>query len=183
MTTVCGARPAAPAESLHLSTIPPAVGRRAWSFLVVLVAVLVTASAAHAQSTVTVYFLQGEQTIAVERLGSTPADAVGALLAGPSPDEQRRRIVSELPAGLPLLGLEVAGGLAAVDLGRAFADGDPASVSARSAQVVLTLTRFPGVQEVRVLVEGVQLAALTRADVLAPPPAPGAGRRAGRSRG
>jgi len=173
MTMSAGRAPARPAESLHLSTIPPAVGRRAWLVFVVLVAVLVTASAAHAQSTVTVYFLQGEQTIAVERLGSTPADAVDALLAGPSPDEQRGRVVSELPAGLPLLGLEVAGGLAAVDLGRAFADGDPATVSARSAQVVLTLTRFPGIQEVRVLVEGVQLAALTRADVLAPPPMPG----------
>jgi hypothetical protein len=81
------------------------VGRRAWLVFVVLVAVLVTASAAHAQSTVTVYFLQGEQTIAVERLGSTPADAVDALLAGPPPDEQRGRVVSELPAGLPLLKL------------------------------------------------------------------------------
>jgi peptidoglycan hydrolase-like protein with peptidoglycan-binding domain len=132
----------------------------------------VTASAAHAQSTVTVYFLQGEQTIAVERFGSTPADSVGALLAGPSPGEQRRRLVSELPAGLPLLGLEVAGGLATVDFGRAFADGDVASVSARSAQVVLTLTGHPGVQAVSLLVEGAELTALTRADVLTPPPTP-----------
>ena len=104
-----------------------------------------------------VHFLQGEQTVAVERPGATPADAVAALLAGPSPEEQRRLIVSELPAGLPLLGLEVAGGVATVDLGRAFADGDSASVSARSAQVVLTLTGLSGVQEVRLLVEGAEL--------------------------
>ena len=95
-----------------------------------------------------------------------------ALLAGPSPEEQGRLIVSELPGGLALLGLEVEGGVATVDLGRAFADGDSASVSARSAQVVLTLTGFSGVQEVRLLVEGAEYAALTRADVLAPPPAP-----------
>lgn len=149
------------------------MGRRAWLVqLVVLVAALIAASAAHAQSTVRVHFLQGEQTVAVDRPGATPADALEALLAGPTPEEQRRLIVSELPAGLPLLGIEVAGGFATVDLGRAFADGDSASVSARSAQVVLTLTGFPGVREVRLLVEGAGHAALTRADVLAPPPAP-----------
>ena len=148
------------------------MGRRAWLVFVVLVAVLAAAPAAHAQSTVRVHFLQGEQTVAVERPGSTPADAVAALLAGPSPEEQRRLIVSELPAGLALLGLEVEGGVATVDLGRAFADGDSTSVSARSAQVVLTLTGFSGVREVRLLVEGAEYAALTRADVLAPPPAP-----------
>ena len=133
------------------------MGRRA-SLLVILVAVLVTASAAHAQSTVTVYFLQGEQTIAVERPGSTPADAVAALLAGPSPDEQRRRIASELPEGLPLLGLEATEGVATVDFGSAFADGDAAAVSARLAQVVLTLTGLSGIREARVLVEGAELA-------------------------
>ena len=149
------------------------MGRRAWFFhLAVLAATLVAASAAHAQSSVRVHFLQGEQTIAVERPGATPADAVGTLLAGPSPAEQRRGIVTELPAGLPLLGLELAEGVATIDLGRAFADGDPASLSARSAQVVLTLIGFPRVHEVRLLVEGAEHAALTRADVLAPPPAP-----------
>jgi L,D-transpeptidase catalytic domain/Sporulation and spore germination/Putative peptidoglycan binding domain len=152
--------------------MPPAVSRRAWLVLVVFLAAFVAASAAHAQPTVRVHFLQGEQTVAVERPGATPADAVAALLAGPSPADQRRRIVSELPAGLQLLGLEIAGGLATVDLGRAFADGDPASVSARSAQVVLTLTGFPGVHEARLLVEGAELVTLTRAVVLAPPPAP-----------
>jgi peptidoglycan hydrolase-like protein with peptidoglycan-binding domain len=147
------------------------VGRRASCVhLVVLVAVLAAASAAHAQHTVRVHFLQGEQTVVVERPGSTPADALGALLAGPTPEEQGRRIVSELPAGLPLLGLEVTSGVATVDFGRAFGAGDPASVSARSAQVVLTLTGFPGVREVRLFVEGAELAVLTRADVLAPPP-------------
>jgi spore germination protein GerM len=94
---------------------------------------------------VRVHFLQGEQTIAVERPGGTPADAVAALLAGPSPDEQRRRIVSELPEGLPLLGLEAAEGVATADFGRVFADGEAAAVSARLAQVVLTLTGLPGI--------------------------------------
>ncbi len=166
-----GRGPARPAESLHLSTIPPAVGRRAWLIFVVLVAVLVTAPAAHAQ-TVRVHFLQGEQTVAVERPGATPADAIAALLAGPSPAEQRSRIVSELPEGLALRGLEAADGVATVDFGSAFGDGDAAAVSARVAQVVLTLTGVPGIHEVRLLVEGKELAVRTRADVLAPPPAP-----------
>jgi peptidoglycan hydrolase-like protein with peptidoglycan-binding domain len=171
MTTVCGARPARPAESLHLSTIRPAVGRRAWLFVVVLVAVLVTAPTSHAQQTVRVHFLQGEQTVAVERPGATPADAVAALLAGPSAAEQRIRIVSELPEGLPFLGLEAADGVATVDFGSAFADGDAAAVSARLAQVILTLTAVPGIHEVRLLVEGTELVVRTRADVLVPPPA------------
>ena len=137
-----------------------------------LVASLAVASAANAQPGVRVHFLQGEQTIAVERPGATLAEALEALLAGPSAAERQRRIDTELPDGVPLLGLEVVDGVATVDLGRAFADGDPESVSARSAQVVLTLTGFPGVHEVRLLVEGAEQAALTRADVLALPPQP-----------
>jgi peptidoglycan hydrolase-like protein with peptidoglycan-binding domain len=148
------------------------VGRRAWLVFVVLLAVLISAPAAHAQQARRVHFLQGEQTVAVERAAATPADAVAALLAGPTPDEQRHRIVSEIPDGLPLLGLEAAGGVATVDFGSAFADGDAAAVSARVAQVVLTLTGLPGIQEARVLVEGTELAVRTRADVLAPPPEP-----------
>jgi peptidoglycan hydrolase-like protein with peptidoglycan-binding domain len=147
------------------------VSRAAIVHVVALVAALAAAATAHAQSTVRVHFLQGEQTIAVERPGVTPADAVAALLAGPSPDEQRRRIVSELPDGLPLLGLEAAEGVATADFGSVFADGEAAAVSARLAQVVLTLTGLPGIHEVRVLVEGTALAVRTRADVLAPPPA------------
>jgi Sporulation and spore germination len=147
-------------------------GRAAIVPAVALVAALAVASAAHAQASVRVHFLQGEQTIAVDRPGATPADALGALLAGPSPEEQRGRVATELPKGLPLLGLEIADGIATVDFGRAFGDGDSASVSARSAQVVLTLTGFADVREVRLLVEGVELATLTRADVLVPPLAP-----------
>jgi hypothetical protein len=138
--------------------------------VVVLAAAFVAAPAANAQPTVRVHFLQGEQTVGVERPGTTPADAVAALLAGPSPDEQRRRIVSELPEGLPLLGLEAAAGVFAVDFGSAFDDGEAAAVSARLAQVVLTLTGLPGIHEVRVLVGGTELAVRTRADVHGPPP-------------
>jgi L,D-transpeptidase catalytic domain/Sporulation and spore germination/Putative peptidoglycan binding domain len=148
------------------------VSRAAIVHVVALAAALVVAATAHARETVRVHFLQGEQTVAVERPGVTPADAVAALLAGPSPVEQRRRIVSEVPAGLQLLGLEVEEGVATVDLGSSFADGEAASVSARVAQVVLTLTGFPNVHEVHVRVEGAEVAARTRADVLEAPAAP-----------
>ena len=168
---VSGARLARPADRLPLTTILPAVVRRAAIVHVVaLVATLAVASAAHAQTTVRVHFLRGEQTVAVERPGAVPAEAVEALLAGPSPAEQRSRIVTELPEGLTLLGLEAADGVVTVDFGSSFDDGDAAAVSARVAQVVLTLTGLPGVHEVRVLVEGTELAVRTRADVLAPPP-------------
>jgi L,D-transpeptidase-like protein/sporulation and spore germination protein/putative peptidoglycan binding protein len=166
-----GRNPARPADRLQLTTISPAVGRRAWLVFVVFVATLVVASAAHAQSTLRVHFLQGEQTVAVQRPGATAADAIAALLAGPSATEQRSRIVSELPEGLPLLGLEAADGVATVDFGSAFAGDGDAAVSARVAQVVLTLTGLPGIHEVRVLVEGTELGVRTRADVVAPPSA------------
>ncbi len=146
------------------------VRRAAIVHVVALVAALAVASAAHAQTTVRVHFLRGEQTVAVERPGAVPAEAVEALLAGPSPAEQRSRIVTELPEGLTLLGLEAADGVVTVDFGSSFDDGDAAAVSARVAQVVLTLTGLPGVHEARVLVEGAELAVRTRADVLAPPP-------------
>jgi peptidoglycan hydrolase-like protein with peptidoglycan-binding domain len=148
------------------------VSRAAIVHSVALVAALVVASMAHAQQTVRVNFLQGEQTVAVKRPGASPADAVAALLAGPSAAERRSRIVSELPEGLPVLGLEANEGVVTVDFGSAFDDGDAAAVSARVAQVVLTLTGFPGVREVRILIEGAEHAALTRAHVLAPPPEP-----------
>lgn len=141
---------------------------------------LAASTAGEAASTVRVHFLQGEQTVAVERSGETLRDAVTALIAGPSSSERQRRMATELPAGVPLLGIEVSGGVATVDLGREFQEGqDAASISARIAQLVLTVTAFPSVREVRLLVEGSEpavafpgyttSAALTRADILAPP--------------
>jgi len=131
-------------------------------------------SAGESVTTLKVYFLQGEQVRPVARPGRTLSEAIGALLAGPSLAERGRRIATEVPADVPLRGVELRNGVATVDLGAEFEAGsDPASRSARVAQVVLTATAFPSVREVRLLVGGREMPApATRAEVLAPPAPP-----------
>jgi len=73
--------------------------------------------------------------------------------AGPLPDPvaaAEAQLGSAIPAGAELLGLEVADGLAMVDLSAEFATAPPEAL----AQVVFTATRLEGVQGVRFLIEG-----------------------------
>jgi spore germination protein GerM len=106
-------------------------------------------------ATVKVAFLQGEQVVYVTRNGSTLRQAVVALLAGPTPAEQRREIASAVPPGTPLRAVSVTGGVATIDLGEKFAAGtSTASLSARVTQLVLTATSVSGVKSVRLLVKG-----------------------------
>src|SRR5262245_15710254 len=118
-------------------------------------AALVLAGPASAASSVNVYFLQGEQAVPVSRDGSAVEDAVRGLLAGPTADEKKQGIRTQLPPGVPVRSVTVTRGVATVDLGEKFASGTRAdSLSARLAQLVLTVNRFPGVKSVRVLVKG-----------------------------
>src|SRR5262249_27635769 len=113
------------------------------------------AGQARAASTVNVYFLQGEQAVAVPRDGGDADAAVRALLAGPTADEKSRGVRTQVPAGVPVRRVTVASGVATVDLGEKFAGGTRAdSLSARLAQLVLTVNRVPGVKKVKVLVKG-----------------------------
>ena len=115
----------------------------------------VVAGQANAATTVDVYFLQGEQAVAVSRPGSDVQAAVEGLLGGPTADEKKQSIRTQLPPGVPLRSVTVARGVATVDLGEKFANGTSAdSLSARLAQLVLTVNRQPGVKSVRVLVKG-----------------------------
>jgi hypothetical protein len=140
-----------------------------------------SAAAGDAPVTVDVYFLQGEQTLAVKRPGSNVRAAVGALLQGPTAAERRRQVTTQIKPGTPLRAVSLANGTATVDLGERFAVGTRAeSLSARVAQLVLTVTSVPGVKRVRLLVKGgtplglfpgyATRFPLTRKDVLAPDP-------------
>jgi hypothetical protein len=123
-------------------------------------AVLVLAAAclagpAHGATTVDVYFLQGEQAVAVPRDGADAEAAVRGLLAGPTAEEKAEGVRTQVPSGVPLRAVTVTRGVATVDLGERFATGTSAdSLSARLAQLVLTVDRVPGVKSVRVLVKG-----------------------------
>lgn len=91
--------------------------------------------------------------------GRTRADwvagAVRELLAGPTEEEQAQGYSTEIPRGTRLLGVRVQGKTAYLDLSREFeAGGGSASMLARLYQVVYTATHFPGVEEVRVEIEG-----------------------------
>ena len=127
------------------------------SILIALLGVVVGSAGARsgAAPTVDVYFLQGEQLVAVKRPGSTIRAAVTALLEGPTQPELARKLRSYVPSGAPLRSVAFADGVATVDLGERFAVGrDAEDLDARIAQLVFTVTSVPGVKSVRVLVAG-----------------------------
>lgn len=81
--------------------------------------------------------------------------SIEALLAGPDPAEVHAGLVSEVPAGTVLLDLDISQGVATVDLSGDFeAGGGTASMTARLAQLVYTITQFPSVDVVSLRLDG-----------------------------
>jgi immunoglobulin-like protein involved in spore germination/sporulation and spore germination protein len=117
-------------------------------------------------TTVRAYFILGsfvDNAGLVPVLRDVPAtEAVGsaamtALLAGPIDAElgARPAMYTAIPEWTRFLGLEVNGGIATVNLSREFEEGGgSASVLARLAQVVYTLTQFPTVKGVTFELDG-----------------------------
>jgi Sporulation and spore germination/L,D-transpeptidase catalytic domain/Putative peptidoglycan binding domain len=113
------------------------------------------AAAAPATPHVSVYFLQGEQLAPVSRPGTTAADALRELIAGPTATEAQRGFRTYVPAGTRVLSVGVAGGVATVDLTEAFGAGsDPDSLLARLSELVRTLTGIHGASKVQLLLNG-----------------------------
>lgn len=95
---------------------------------------------------------------AVEGIG---AETMRDLLAGPAEAEAELGMGTAIPDGTELLGLDIDGGVATVDLSGSFDDGGgSASMQARVAQVVYTLTQFPTVDEVVFHMDGEPVEAL-----------------------
>ena len=116
------------------------------------------ASTAASAPTVAVYFLRGEQLAPAKRPGSTPADALRALLAGPTRAELRRSFRTYIPGGTAVHSLDVANGLATVDLSAHFVAGrDPRALLARLSQLVRTLTGLGGATSVQLLIDGAKV--------------------------
>src|SRR5579885_3683583 len=81
--------------------------------------------------------------------------ALRDLIAGPTPEEQRRGITSEIPRGTALRSVRIQGGVATVDLTAPFASGGGStSMQARLWQVVYTGTQFRQASEVQILLDG-----------------------------
>lgn len=121
-----------------------------------LVAVLAAPTVASAD--VKVAFLQGEQVANVDRPGSTAADAISALLAGPTAAETAAGVRTYVPQQTALRSVSVVDGVANVDLSLPFVsvDDDPDSLRARLTQVVQTLTGPEGAKGVRLTIDGGQ---------------------------
>ena len=89
-----------------------------------------------------------------------PTTAVGTaalrlLLEGPSAVERTGDVSTAIPAGTRLLGLDIEGGTATVDLTSEFeSGGGSASMFGRLAQIVYTLTEFETVKRVRFALDG-----------------------------
>jgi lipoprotein-anchoring transpeptidase ErfK/SrfK len=123
--------------------------------LLALTAVSVVPAASSAAGTMKVWFLQGEQLVAVDRPGATAADAVAALLAGPTADEKRQGMRTYVPAATKLNDVTVSNGVARVDLTLQFVLGrDAQSLDARLAQLVHTLSGVEGAKSVLLLANG-----------------------------
>ncbi len=91
--------------------------------------------------------------LTVELLLSGPG-AWDAAPLDPPVAAAEARLTTAIPEGTTLLSFSLVEGTATVDLSAEFLSGDPATRNARFAQLVFTLTRLEGVQEVRVLVAG-----------------------------
>lgn len=84
-------------------------------------------------------------------------DALEQLLAGPTADEQAGSpsVSTSVPAATELLGVDLDDGVATVDLSGEFEEGGgTASMQARLAQLVYTVTRIPDVDSVVLHLDG-----------------------------
>jgi len=108
---------------------------------------------------VRVYFLRGDRIgVAHRRVAPTTAVARAAmteLLAGPSTAESAAGLASTIPTGTRLRGIDIAGGVATVDLTGTFGSGGGSlSMTGRLAEVTFTLTQFPTVSGVAFRMDG-----------------------------
>ncbi|MGB6057317.1 MAG: GerMN domain-containing protein, partial [Microthrixaceae bacterium] len=110
------------------------------------------------------YFVRDEKVGPVRRSGEPGAparSAMDALLKGPTASDRAAGLSTAIPAGTKVLGLNIAGGLATIDLSSEFGSGGGSlSMQARVAQVVYTLTQFPTVQRVSFRMNGKAVTAL-----------------------
>ncbi len=96
--------------------------------------------------------------------------AVKQLLAGPNAADTRTGVSSAVPASTQLLGISLHGGVATVDVTSDFeAGGTGATERLRLAQLVYTVTQFPGVHGVTLRLDGTPVTTLADGLVLADP--------------
>jgi len=111
------------------------------------------------QAFVEVFFVSDDLTakpvLRAVDLPEVAANAIRALIAGPTAAENAEGLWSSVPADTLFLGLNISEGLATIDLSREFeAGGGTTNILSRLAQVVYTLTGFPTIDEVLFHLDG-----------------------------
>ena len=92
---------------------------------------------------------------AVPATTDVAANAIRALIAGPTAAEAEAGLASAVPTDTLLLGIAIHDGLATIDLSREFeAGGGTFGMIARLGQVVYTLTQFPTIDRVEFRLDG-----------------------------
>ena len=104
------------------------------------------------------YIKEGLEARSVIRAVDIPevaANAIRALIEGPTPAEQDTELSTAIPADTLLLGLTIDDRLATIDLSREFeVGGGSFNILSRLAQVVYTLTQFETIDEVNFMLDG-----------------------------
>ncbi len=118
-----------------------------------------TTTLAEDTMTLNVYYSRDEKVCAATRtLPKTQevgAAAVEALLEGPTATEKEAGLVTNIPEGTTLLGLEIQNRIATVDLSKEYESGGGSlSMFMRLTEVVFTLTQFPTVDGVKFKLDG-----------------------------
>jgi spore germination protein GerM len=109
---------------------------------------------------VQVYFVQDGTyaravTRAVPGTAGVAANAIGALIEGPTAAEEEDGLSSAIPEDTLLLGIDIADGTATIDLSSEFEQGGGSfAMFSRLGQVVYTLTQFDTVDEVVFWIDG-----------------------------
>jgi hypothetical protein len=106
-----------------------------------------------------VYFVQEslQAKVVLRSVSSTAVqtETIRALLEGPTDAEQAQGLWTAIPADTLLLGIDISGGVATIDLSREFENGGGiTSILSRLAQVVYTITQFPDVDAVAFQLDG-----------------------------
>jgi len=125
----------------------------------------ISTSTAETTRTVSLYFVSiaddgvissHEVKRAIKATDTPLSDAVKALLEGPSENEIRSKLISLIPRGTKLKGVSMRGSTAIIDFNEAFMYNrfGTEGYTAQLKQIVYTVTAFPSVQDVQILIEG-----------------------------
>ena len=107
----------------------------------------------------------------VEKRPGIGTEAVNALVGGPRQFLRAAGVSTAVPAGTRLLGLNIAGGIATVDMSSEFAAGGGVlSERMRLAQLVYTMTQFPSVHGVRLRLDGKDTTVFSGDGIVLPDP-------------